>query len=107
MPARTKRPMPFLTENTPTSCPVARDRITSFLRAKAVPNRSLHDNDLAFVRTASFDDCRYWLWRFPMQDNEAYALVLADWEGEWLSWRTSPRGISPEQVLLDDWKSGH
>ena len=107
MPARTKRSMPFLPENSPSSCPVPPDRITSFLRTEAVPNRPLRDRDLAFVRTASFDDCRYWLWRFPMHDDDGYALVLADWEGEWLSWRTTRKGASPEQVLLDDWKSGH
>ena len=107
MPAITERSMPFLPENSPSSCPVARDRITSYLRAEAVPNGRLRDRDLSFVRTASLDDCRYWLWRFPMQEDDAYALVLADWEGEWLSWRTTSRGASPEQVLLDDWKSGH
>ena len=107
MPASTKRSMPFLSENSPSSCPVPRDRITSFLRAEAVLNRHLRNADLAFVRTASFDDCRYWLWRFPMQNDDAYALVLADWEGEWLSWRSGSKGASPEQVLLDDWKSGH
>jgi hypothetical protein len=61
--------LPYLTRNSPESCPVSMERLIEFLHRETLAGESLRAGDLEFVRTARVVHTRYWLWRFVDQGN--------------------------------------
>ena len=98
-------PLPFLPENSPSSCPVSAGELLRYVRSNAEGARHVRLDQLVFVRTAQVQECRYWLWRFPAAGLASYALVMQDAEGPWLSCHQSLGGQAPEDVLIADYRT--
>jgi hypothetical protein len=97
--------LPYLPENSPASCPVSVQEMLRYVRSNAEGARHVRVDQLAFVRTARIEDCRYWLWRFPAAGLASYALVMQDAEGPWLTCHQSLAGMAPEDVLIADYRT--
>jgi hypothetical protein len=97
--------LPFLPENSPSSCPVSAPELLRYVRSNAEGARHVRLDQLVFVRTAQVQECRYWLWRFPAAGLASYALVMQDAEGPWLSCHQSLGGQAPEDVLIADYRT--
>jgi hypothetical protein len=98
-------PLPYLPENSPTSCPVTAQEILRYVRSNAEGARHVRLDQLVFVRTALVGECRYWMWRFPTPGLASHALVMLDAEGPWLSCRQAPGVQAPEDILIADYQT--
>ena len=96
--------LPHLNDDSPGSCPVTVEELVRYLRAKT-DAKALTTKDLTFVRTAQVHECAYWVWRFPSDQLDSYALVMRDPVGDaWMSCYTSNAGLDPQQMLLADYR---
>jgi hypothetical protein len=98
-------PLPYLPENSPSSCPVSVQELLRYVRSNAEGARHVRVDQLVFVRTAQIEDCGYWLWRFPAASLVSYALVMLDAEGPWMTCHQSLGGMAPEDVLIADYRT--
>jgi hypothetical protein len=96
--------LPHLEDDSPRSCPVTVQELIRCIRAKTAA-KAVRPEDLTFVRTAQVYGCAYWVWRFPSDQLDSYALVMRDTAGDaWLSYYLSDAGLDPQQILLADYR---
>ena len=96
--------LPFLEGNSAGSCPVTPQELARYVRAHT-PGTEIDPRQIAFVRTAQVEQCRYWMWQYQVQGAPSYALVMENDEGAWLSSYSGEKHLSPEEVLLADYQS--
>jgi hypothetical protein len=106
MPATRRRhtlSLPYLPDSVP--CPIAKENLLRYLRGK-IEGKPLSEADVAFQRSARIGECDYWLWRLEEDEMETFALVMRDPTGDaWPSHRRNDAHLSPEQVLLADYRA--
>lgn len=100
--ARVHYSLPFLSDNSADSCPVTTQELARYVRAHS-PGLEVDPRHIAFVRTAQVEQCRYWMWRYQVQDTPSYALVMEDGDGAWLSSYSGEEHLTPEEILLADY----
>lgn len=96
--------LPYLPENSADSCPVSAPELVRYVRAHG-GGPEVAPEQIAFVRTAQLEACRYWMWRYPSKGRPSYALVMEDSEGAWLSSYEAETRLTPEEVLLADYRN--
>lgn len=84
--------LPALPQDTPASCPVSVGELAVLAADDlGVP---VGVEDVSFVRTADFDELRYWVWRLG---------TAVDGLGAWLVVSASPEGEGTFGCIVDRW----
>lgn len=97
--------LPYLPDNTAGSCPIPMTELVRYLRTHTDGARRLVPSDLAFVRTAQVEECRYWMWRYRVAGARWHALVMEDAAGPWMTCQRADERSMPEEVLLADYRA--
>jgi hypothetical protein len=97
--------LPYLTPDSPQSCPVAIDKVLAFLQRETLAGESLRASDLEFVRTALVIDYHYWLWRFVDEgDIECFVTVSVGPSGQGeIGYDDNFMEYTPEEYIFSDY----
>lgn len=97
--------LPYLTPNSPQSCPVPMGEVLAFLQRETLAGESLCASDLEFVRTALVVERRYWLWRFVDEDEgECFVTASVGPNGETeIGYDDNFFNYTPEEYIISDY----
>ena len=107
--------LPKLFPNVSWTCPRRKCDLLDYLADEApggelAGGESVIEFQLRFVRTAKFNNCKFWLWEFLDEDGDkCYVCVRVDQYGRSVLGYDESFGLAPEQWLVmdyfDDWEN--